>query len=165
MTDKRIDDFDASNEVPSNWVKFNIPLEDKVMGTLISIREVKNSMPGKEEEMVKIYEIKTDYGSFHELDEKKKLIEAPVLVSAGEIWNIGGRAIIDKQMRNVKIGQKVGMKYIEEVAAQTKGYNPAKIIKVFTPHTKNADGSFAYTMDTEWLNSIATPTVPDDDWK
>lgn len=144
-TTKIVDDFSSENEVPSNWVKFNVPQEDKIFGTLISVRDIQSTIAGKEGEMTKVYEIKADYGSFHDLDDRKKVIETPITVEPGSVWNIGGRAIIDKQMRNIKVGQKIGIKYMEEVAAKTKGYNPAKIIKVFTP--KNDDGT--YKMDLE----------------
>lgn len=149
MTNKKHEDdiFSEENEVQSNWVKFNVPLEDKITGTLIAIREMKSTLPGKEGEMVKIYELKADSGSFHKLDEKKKVIEEPVVVEAGSIWSIDGKPIIDRQMRNIKIGQKIGLKFIEEVPAKKKGFSPAKTIRVYTP--KNDDGS--YKMDEEFL--------------
>ena len=142
------DSWDSSeNEVQSNWVKFNVPMEDKIMGTLIAVREVKSTLPGKEGELVKIYELKADEGTFHELDDKKKVVEEPVVIEAGTFWSVGGKPIIDRQMQNVKVGQKVGFKYTEEVPSKTKGFNPSKTIKVYTP--KNDDGSFK--MDAEFL--------------
>jgi len=155
MTTKKTttDDFDASNEVPSNWVKFNIEGEDKIMGTLIAIREMKSTLPGKEGELVKIYEVKADYGSFHELDEKKKVIDEPIVVEENSIWSIGGKPIIDRQMTNVRVGQKVGFKFTEEQPSKTKGFAPAKVIKVFTP--KNDDGTAK--MDTVWIEQNTSP--------
>lgn len=159
MTTKKTneDDFDSANEVPSNWVKFNVENEDKIMGTLVAIREMKSTLPGKEGEMVKIYEVKADYGSFHGIDDKKKVIPEPIVVEAGEFWSIGGKPIIDRQMTNVKVGQKVGFKFTEEQASKTKGFAPAKIVKVYTP--KNDDGSFK--MDTEWIEENKTVTLDD----
>jgi len=155
MTTKKTttDDFDVSNEVPSNWVKFNIEGEDKIMGTLIAIREMKSTLPGKEGELVKIYEVKADYGSFHELDEKKKVIDEPIVVEENSIWSIGGKPIIDRQMTNVRVGQKVGFKFTEEQPSKTKGFAPAKVIKVFTP--KNDDGTAK--MDTVWIEQNTSP--------
>lgn len=138
---------DAENQVTSNWVKFNVPLEDKVLGTLIAKRQIKSNLPGKEGEMVWVYDLKTDTGSFHELDDKKKIIETPVVVNAGEFWSIGGKPGIDNAMRNVKVGQKVGFKFIDETPSKTKGFNPSKNIRIFTP--KNDDGT--YQMDDEFL--------------
>jgi len=139
------DDFDSANEVPSNWVKWNTVGDDKIFGTLM--RKMKGENAYKPGEMVENYEIKADYGSFHNVDEKKNLIETPITINLGEIWSVGGKDGIAKQMANVKIGQKLGFKYIDEKVSRTKGHQPAKLIKVFTP--KNDDGS--YKMDEEWL--------------
>lgn len=146
-TKKERDPFDSENEVSSNWVKFNVPQEDKVFGTLLSKRQMKSTLPGKEGELVWVYEMKMDYGSFHELDEKKRVIEEPITVEEGSIYNVGGKSVIDRQMQNIKIGQKIGLKFIEEVEPKTKGFNPAKVIKVYAP--KNDDGT--PQMDEAWL--------------
>ena len=142
---------DPSNEVTSNWVKFYVPLEDKVLGTLIAKRTMKSSIPGKENEDVMVYELKADEGSFHTVDDKKVLVPEPIVINAGEIWSVGGKNSIDVQMRNVKIGQKVGFKFIDEFPSKTKGFAPAKSIKVYTP--KNEDGTFK--IDTEWVEENA----------
>lgn len=137
------------NAVASNWVKFNVPVEDKIFGTLIAKRQMKSTIPGQEGKMVNIYELKADMGAFHVLDEKKKVVDEPVTVQPGEFYSVGGTAVIDRQMQNIKRGQKVGFKFIEERPSKTKGFAPAKIVKVFAP--KNDDGS--YLMDEEWLIS------------
>jgi len=149
---KEVDPFDESNEVPSNWVKFNVPIEDKVFGTLIGIREMKSTIPGKEGEIVKVYELKADFGSFHEADEKKRVIEPAIVVEAGSFWSIGGKPGIDVQMRNIKIGQKIGFKFIDEQPSKTKGFAPSKSIKVYAP--KGADGK--PQMDEEFLAEMKT---------
>ena len=109
--------------------------------------------------MEKVYDLKADYGSFHKLDKKKKLIEEPVVVNEGEIWSVSKESL-DAGMRNVKLGQKVGFKFIEEKEAKQAGFNPAKIVKVFTP--KNEDNT--YKMDKEWLeeNGLNDPETPFD---
>lgn len=158
MTNKiKKDDFDEENIVQSNWIKFNVEQEDKIMGTLIAIREMKSTLPGKEGEIVKIYELKADYGSFHELDEKKKIVPEPIVVEENSIWSIGGKPIIDRQMTNVRVGQKVGFKFTEEQPSKTKGFAPAKVVKVFTP--KNDDGTAK--MDTEWIEANRTVSLDD----
>jgi len=152
---KKIDDFSEENEVQSNWVKFNVIGEDRVLGTLIRKTQVESAYnPG---EMIENYELKADYGSFHALDDKKKVIETPIVVNEGEIWSVGGKASVAKQMANIKIGQKVGFKYVDEKASKTKGFAPAKLIKVFTP--KNDDGT--PKMDTVWIEQNNTT----DEWK
>lgn len=145
------DPFNEENEVQSNWVKFNVPLEDKIFGTLIARRKMKSTMAGKEGTMVMVYDIKGDLGSYHRLDELKKLIEEPVIVEPNSFHSVGGTAVIDRQMQNIKVGQKVGFKYIEEKPSKQKGFAPAKIVKVYAP--KNEDGT--PKMDEEFLRQQA----------
>jgi len=123
------------------------------MGTLIAKRTMKSSIPGKEGEMVNIYDIKADYGSFHVTDDAKQIIPEAIEIKENENYSVGGTNVIDRQMTNVKVGQKVGLKYTESVPSKTKGFAPAKIIKVYTP--KNDDGS--YKMDTEWIEQNNSP--------
>jgi len=141
------------NQVTSNWVKFYVPMEDKIFGTLIAKRVMKSAIPGKENEDVNIYELKAEAGSFHQVDDSKKVIPEPVIINAGEVWSVGGKNSIDVQMRNIKIGQKVGFKFIDEKPSKTKGFAPAKNIKIYAP--KNDDGS--PQMDTEFLEELNTP--------
>jgi hypothetical protein len=144
---------DTSNEVQSNWVKFYVPMEDKILGTLIAKRTMKSAIPGKENEDVNVYELKADQGSFHNVDETKKVIPEAITINAGEVWSVGGKNSIDVQMRNIKVGQKVGFKFLDEKASKTKGFAPAKNIKVYAP--KNDDGT--PQMDAEWLEEQNTP--------
>lgn len=145
---KNSNDWDSEeNEVKSNWAKFNVPMEDKIFGTLISKRQMKSNIQGKEGELVWVYEMKADSGSFHEIDDKKKVVEEPIVINAGEVWSVGGKPGIDTQMRNIKLGQKIGFKFIDEKASKTKGFAPAKNIRVFAP--KGDDGQAQ--MDAEWL--------------
>ena len=145
---------DESNAVPSLWVKFNVSAADdaescdKIFGTLVSKRQIKSTMQGKEGEMVNVYEIKaTKETSFHVLDEKKKLVEDAIVINPGDVYSVGGTKVIDNQMRNVKVGQQIGLKFVEEQPSKTKGFAPAKIVRVFAP--KNNDGTVQ--MDEEWL--------------
>ena len=148
------DDFDSSNEVVSNWLKWNVIGEDKFIGTLVSKRSMKSSIPGKEGEMVNIYDFKVHYGSFHVTDDAKQVIPEPIVIEEGENYSVGGTNVIDRQMHNIKIGQIVGLKYTETVPSKTKGFAPAKIIKVFLQ--KNDDGTLK--MDDEWLAENANPS-------
>jgi len=154
MTTKKTSAWDdESNEVTSNWVKFNVPLEDKVFGTLISKRQMKSSIPGKEGELVWVYEMKADSGSFHDIDDKKVVIPEPITINAEEIWSVGGKTGIDTQMRNIKLGQKIGFKFIDEKPSKTKGFAPAKNIRVYAP--KGDDNQSL--MDHEWIEAQTTP--------
>lgn len=132
-------------EVKNSWVKFN-KIGDYIIGTLISVREISSSLPGRENEQVKVYEIKADEGSCHDIDENKQVIEPALEVKEGEIWNIGGGSketpnILDNQFRNIKLGQKVKVEFTDTKPPKKKGFSPLKIKKVFT------NGK----MDEEWL--------------
>ena len=139
MAKKEKDIFDEENAVQSNWFKANVPLEDKVAGTLIAKRTMKSTLPGADGKMVNIYEIKASEGTWHVLDEKKRLVEEPVVVEPGAFVSVGGNAVIDRQMQNVRVGQIIGIKYLEERPSKTKGFAPAKISKIFV--MKNDDGT------------------------
>lgn len=135
------------NEVQSNWVKFNVPMEDKIKGTLLSKTLVASKIPGQEGKKVWNYELKADEGTYHALDESKKVIDTPIEVVPGGFYSLGGTTTIDRQMKNVQVGQKIGLKYVEDQPNKTKGFNPTKIIKVYV--LKDKDG--APLMDSEWL--------------
>lgn len=138
---------DEGNKVASNWVKFNVPMEDKIFGTLIAKRIMKSQIPGKESEDVNVYDLNADLGSFHEADEKKVVIPEAITIKAGDFWSVGGKPGIDAQMRNIKVGQKIGFKFIDEKPSKTKGFAPAKNIRVYAP--ENEDGT--PQMDDEFL--------------
>lgn len=130
-------------EVKNSWVKFNV-IGDNIIGTLIAVREIPSSLPGREGEQTKVYEIKADEGLCHDTDDKGNNIEVPI--KEGEVWNIGGGSkehpnILDGQFRNIKLGQKVKVEFTEEKPHKKKGFNAMKVKKVFT------NGK----MDEEWL--------------
>lgn len=141
MSKKENESWDSpENEVQSNWMKFNVPMEDKIFGVLLSKEQVTSQMQGREGQKVWRYDIKaTERTSFHKLDENLKLVEEAIVIEPGDIYSVGGTAVIDRQMKNIRIGQMIGLKFIEEVPAKVKGHHPAKIVKVFAP--KNPDGS------------------------
>ncbi len=149
--DKNKDWDSESNEVQSNWVKFNVPMVDKFFGTLILKRKMKSTIPGQEGKEVNVYDFKGEEGQYHVLDEKKKVVEEAVVVEPGAFYSVGGTAVIDRQMQNVKVGQKIGMKFIEEKPSKTKGFAPAKVVKIYAP--KKEDGS--PVMDEEFLTQAA----------
>jgi|SRR3990172_934062 len=142
--------FSEENAVSSNFITWGAP-GDYVAGTLVSTRLVENNLPDKKGEMQTIYEIKVSDGAFHKLDDKKNPVPEVTKCVAGEFWNVGGKKGIDAQMRNVKIGQILGMKFMEETPSKTKGYNPTKVVKIFTEGL----------MDTEWMTSMDTRSESD----
>lgn len=147
MTDEKNNNiFDESNEMPNNWVKWG-KVGDKIQGTLVAVRTMQSRLPGQEGKKTQIYEVKADSGSYHDMDDKQNPIEPPIETRAGEYWNIGGKEMIDRQLRNVKIGTKIGLKFNEEVQSKTKGFNATKVIKVYVPKGKDGEP----IMDDEWL--------------
>jgi hypothetical protein len=140
MTTKNTTTNEEWQEVKTSFVKWG-KVGDNIEGTLIDVRETTSQLPGKEGEMQKIYDIKSDRGSYHDLDAKKNAVEPAIIIEANEIYSVGGRTGIDAQMRRIVVGQKVRFIFTEEKPAKTKGYNDLKIIKVMT------NGK----MDQEWL--------------
>lgn len=140
-------DWDSDeNEAKNNFVAFS-EVGDKVLGTLIGKKQTKSTLPDRAGEMQWIYEIKVRECSYHILDDKKKVVEDAIEPEEGEIVSVGGRKMIDSRMARVKLGQIVGLKFVEELAPKTKGYNPTKLIKVYLPK----DSAGEAEMDEEWL--------------
>ena len=135
---------DPENEATNSFVSWGQP-GDFVLGTLTAVKDVKSTLPDRVGELQKVYTVKVKECEYHTLDEKKRVVETPVVPESGTIVSVGGRAGIDGRMATVKIGQVFGLKFINEEPSKTKGYNPTKIIKVFTP--KGADGSFEMDAD------------------
>lgn len=140
--------FDEGNVLKSQWVKWGKP-GDNIHGTLVRVFETTSQFPGHEGEKGKAYEIKADGGEFHDLDSKKNPIEPAITVKPEEIWNMSGGFMIDNALRNVKVGQKIGVKYVEDKPSKQKGFNDMKIKKVFA--LKNADGTVK--VDQAWLDA------------
>jgi len=122
--------FKEENEIKLQWMKFN-KIGDWASGTLMNVREMESKLSGQEGKIIKIYEFNAHGGSFHNIDEKKQILPEPIIIKEGEIYSMGGKAIIDKQMRMIKIGQIFGVRFTEEKPPKTKGFNPLKIIKIY----------------------------------
>lgn len=137
---------DAENEAQNSFVSWSKE-GDYILGTLLSKKEIPSTLPDKKGEMQFVYEVKVKECSYHVLDDKKKVIEEAIEPEAGEIISVGGRKMIDSRMAHVKIGQVFGLKFVEELPAKTKGYNPTKLIRVYVPKDKNGE----YEMDSEML--------------
>ena len=140
---------DEKNEVQTNWMKFNVPGEDRIFGTLIAKNQIKSMIPGKEGELVNVYQIQAEEGLTHRLDDNKEVIDDPIEIGDGDIWSVGGTIVIDRQMQNIRLGQIIGLKFIGKKASKTKGFAPAKIIKVYAPRDPNGSS----LMDQEWVDA------------
>ena len=122
--------FDDSKEIKSKWIKFG-KVGDGVIGTLVEIRKVPSFLPGKEGELVTVYDLKVKSGSFHELDAKKNPVETATVLNQGDYYSVSGKKAIDDRMRNIAYGIVVGFKFTEEVPNKKKGFNATKVIKVY----------------------------------
>lgn len=132
---------DPENEAQNNFVGFN-EIGDFILGALLSAKQVPSTLPDRQGEMQWVYEFKVREALYHLLDDRKNVIDEAVEPAEGDIVSVGGRKVIDSRMARVKVGQVVGLKFVEELPAKTKGYNPTKLIKVFTPKLPNGDFEF-----------------------
>lgn len=129
------------NEAKNNFVGFN-EIGDYVFGALLNAKQVPSTLPDKKGELQWIYEVKVRECQYHVLDDKKKIIDEAVTPNEGDIVSVGGRKMIDSRMARIRVGQVFGLKFVEELEAKTRGYNPTKLIKVYTP--KGRDGEFEF---------------------
>lgn len=126
------DPFAGMNEVKSQWIKWG-KVGDWVRGTLCDVREMENQLADKPGEMMKVYEFIASGGAFHFFEKVNGVVnvdEEPTVLEKGTVWTIGGKAGIDNQMRNVKIGQVFGMRFAEEKPNKNKSFSPTKVVKV-----------------------------------
>lgn len=124
------DFFSQENEVKNSYVKWG-KVGDYVKGTLISTREVVNQLKGDRSKQ-KIYEIKAHDGEFHDINDDKSVSIEITKINEGDMWCVGGKAGLDAQLRNVKLGQIIGLKFVDTVKAKQKGYSDTKIIRCYT---------------------------------
>lgn len=111
-------EFTDEDKVSGSWIKWD-EVGTKVQGTLIGRRQKPDTYdPTK---MQWIYELLTE---------------------DDEIVIVGGKPGIDMQMKHVRLGQIVELRYEGEKPAKQQGHNPTKLIQVYT--SKDA-------MDKEWL--------------
>lgn len=132
------------NEAQNNFVSWG-EVGDFVLGALVSRKQVPSTLPDKQGEMQWVYELKVREAEYHTLDEKKRVNEEATVLAEGDIVSVGGRKTIDSRMARIAIGQVVGLKFVEELEAKTRGYNATKLIKVFTPKADNGE----FEMDDE----------------
>jgi len=122
--------FDDKNQLKSAYISWGKP-GDYFAGTLMGKRQMENKLKNPPE-MQTVYEFKCSEGRFFTLDGNKNPVADATVIKEGDVYNVGGKKAIDAQMRNVKIGQVVGMKFIEETPAKTKGFNATKVIRVYS---------------------------------
>jgi len=110
------DNFDEGYErPPSNYIKWG-KIGDVIKGTYIGNFKQR----GKNGQEQTVYEIEVEAGQYHNIKEIPEgsrnyvVDEKPTVLIKGEIYNVGGKKIIDNVMRRARIGQKVLMRYIND---------------------------------------------------
>lgn len=103
-------DFEGGVEVKSNWMKFE-KIGDKVKGTMLSHKTVPSTNPTFPDQ--EVYELATADGTVN------------VGVSLKKSGTIA-------RLNSVKVGEIVGILFESETAPATKGFAPAKNLKVLS---------------------------------
>lgn len=137
---------EREEEVQSNWVGWG-KVGNTIKGTLIGVGKMKSKYPDKPDQA--FYEIKVTEGEFNNVDKKTKVcIEPSIVVQAGDIYNVGGRLVIDRQMKNIRLGTKIRLRYTEDKASKEESHSDQKIIKVLVVRDANNQP----VMDQVWLD-------------
>ncbi len=142
--------FDEANELKSNFVKWGKP-GDYIVGTLVRVFQMPDNyakVPGTKKN---IYELKAREGSFNDI-QNKKLTGEVITIVPGDLYCVDGKAGLEPQLKTIKIGQVIGVKFMEERTAKDPKNFDAKITKVYAPKGKD-NGPL---MDEEWLKSQDT---------
>jgi hypothetical protein len=125
--------FDDKNKVTGAWMKFS-KIGDSIEGTLVERRELPSTLTG---EMQQIYEIKISGDVI--IDGVKQQ------VAPGDVFLVGGKKFMDNQLKHVRVGQVIGLKYENDIPSKKPGMYPTKCIQVYAN---------AKIVDEDWLNSV-----------
>ena len=107
------DPFAGGKEVTTKMVGFNKP-GDFVKGVYTGKKHI-------DSKDVNLYELKAIVGTFHQLDNSKKLIETPISISEGEFVSVwGGKTSIDDLFAKSKFGEIVAIKFEAKSQAKLK---------------------------------------------
>lgn len=121
---------DNAVKVEYKTVKFG-KVGDFIKGTLTgNTKQLVNNLSPKKE-MQTVFEIKVQAGSLH-LINKRVADEKPTVLEPGEYWSyITSKPIMLDMLKNIKIGQIVGLRLAEVKPSKQAGYDDTKIIKVY----------------------------------
>ena len=123
------DPFAGMEEAKRPQIKMG-KVGDWFRGTLTdNTKEIENKLSAKHE-MQTICEFKIHGGSFHDIVNKVPVADATAL-TPGDYYSYFAKGIVRDQLRKAKIGQIIGVRFAEQKAATTPGFNDTKIIKVF----------------------------------
>jgi hypothetical protein len=125
--------FNEENKVKGSWMKFN-KIGDSIEGTFIAKREVPSRL--NNDELQNVYEIKVSGKVIMDGVEQQS--------NDGDIWFVGGKKFIDNQMRHIRVGQIIGLRYESNVPSKRPGLSPLKVIQTYAN---------ASVVDIDWLES------------
>lgn len=116
----------GGQDVDTQQVGFNV-IGDFIKGTYTGKKWVES----KEQFL---YELKGIVGTFHVMDDNKKVVEKPVTVAPGAYYNIWGKpkgreGNVDALFKKSAFGDIVAVQFKEETPATKKGNHPFKIFK------------------------------------
>ena len=115
--------------------------ENKVSGTFFDFKEIGDSIEGT------LTGVSEKDDNFHP-GEKQKVYEIE-RTSDGSIALIGGRPVIDPQMKNIRLGQIIAIKFEATKPSKVQGYKPTKLIQVYAPKNAERNGPL---MNQAWIN-------------
>lgn len=124
--------FDEKNEVKIqyNTIKFG-KVGDWFKGTLTNNTQKMVNQLSASKEMQTVFEFKIQGGELHDIVDRVPS-EDIITPEVGNVYSyITGKPAILNQMKEAKIGQIVGMKFVEHKPASKPGYDKTKIIKVY----------------------------------
>lgn len=145
MTNANEDLFKDMEEVESGVLKFG-KVGDYFKGTLVSIAKESVNRISEKGEMQRVFEFKAIVGSFHNIV-KKKVNDKPTVIAPGESYIYFSKGMTKKMLEKAKVGQEVGIQFVEEKEARQPGYSDTKIIRVLLGK-----------MNEEWLKE--NPELP-----
>lgn len=129
---------DNNARVPTQWEKAHpktlsvafSKVGDWIYGTYLGSRQIPSKQPGKENEMITVYDIKGHAGEFHKLDNFKQIVEEPIKVEEGSLWSVYGKKDINERMAEIPVGHFVAFKFLKLIPSKKAGFNPMKDIDV-----------------------------------
>lgn len=121
---------------------------DKIEGTLIGRSQMESRITG---EMQNIYEIKLKNDAPVIDGEEQKFFP-------GDIWMVGGKKVIDNQMRHVRLGQIVAFVFDREVPSKTAGISAMKFIQIYA-NQESVDKEWLKEMENEDLSTDIEPEI------
>jgi hypothetical protein len=127
---KQEDDiFNEENKLESGRVQWG-KIGDFVKGTYIDKRDIKYD-DGK---TGYIYELLASGGEYHTITDDDAgnavIAEKGTVIENGDYVRVSGKKGIDDEMKKVKIGQKVGLRF-EGMGKKVAGKKPFKDVKVY----------------------------------